>query len=139
MPNSRAVTSKLAVQECLPDLNVSDSRTKSSALHDVYYVGPLSPWPNFLGHVGIEFRTHDWARNRHHLYLELRGEPGPHSLLKQQSLVGNEPGVQGRWQSQLAEVMTTVFHEQQFQMTFADFVCSGKDYTKVPDFVVLKA
>ncbi|KAE8344338.1 hypothetical protein BDV24DRAFT_160481 [Aspergillus arachidicola] len=137
MVQAKAVTSKIAVQERLPDLNISDARTTSSAIHNIDYLGPLCPWPNFLGDVEGEFLTHNWANNRHRLYLRPLGEPTPHSLLNEHCLVGNETGVQGRWQTHLGEVMSAVFQEQQFQLAFADFVSSGKDYNKNPDLVMI--
>ncbi|PIG90079.1 hypothetical protein AARAC_001873 [Aspergillus arachidicola] len=137
MVQAKAVTSKIAVQERLPDLNISDARTTSSAIHNIDYLGPLCPWPNFLGDVEGEFLTHNWANNRHRLYLRPLGEPTPHSLWNEHCLVGNETGVQGRWQTHLGEVMSAVFQEQQFQLAFADFVSSGKDYNKNPDLVMV--
>ncbi|GAB1200955.1 hypothetical protein APSETT444_010336 [Aspergillus pseudonomiae] len=137
MPRSKAVTSKLIVQERLPDLNVSKHRTKNSALHNIHFVGPLTPWPNFLGDVEWEFLTHKWASNQYPLDLRPIGETNSHSLQRAHCLVGNEPGVQGRWQEHLGNVMTAVLQEQQFQLSFGDFVCSGVQYDKVPDLVLL--
>ncbi|GKZ25205.1 hypothetical protein AbraIFM66951_000546 [Aspergillus brasiliensis] len=139
MPRSKAVTSKLAVQERLPDLNVSDTRTKSSALHQIHYIGPLFQWPYFCTDVETEFLNHPWGNNRHHLYRRPLGEASPHSLLKEHCLVGNEIGVQGRWNTHVGEVMSAIFHEQQFDLTFADFVCAGEDYSKNPDLALISA
>lgn len=130
MAKAKAVTSKLALEERLPDLRIAESRTESSAIHPMDYIGPLAPWPNFVADVRTSFRNHDWTIHHRNLYLRPIGQPGPHSLLREHVRVANETGVQGRWQERIGQVMSGVFEEQGYPLTFADFDAGGVEYSQ---------
>lgn len=138
MPNSkaRAVTPKVALEERLPDLVLAQSRTNSSAIHRIDYIGPLTPWPDFHENVETSFRNYRGWRKRQ---LDLRpiGQPKPHSLLKEHVRVANELGVQGRWQQHIGQVMSGVFQAQDHQLTFTDFNAAGIQYIKRPDLILM--
>lgn len=128
-----AVTSKLAVQERLPDLRTGQSRTRHVALHPVHYTGTITGWDGFARDVESAFDRHPWMNHHHHIFLRPIQQPGPHSLLHEQVVVGDEHGVQGRWQQQLGQVISGVLQAQGRQLRFCDFKASVHSYDKTPD------
>ncbi|KAK1139206.1 hypothetical protein N8T08_001201 [Aspergillus melleus] len=131
------VTSNAAIQESLPDLEVGVSHTHSSALHPITFCGNLARWPNFVRDVQSAFRTHRRRLIRSHLYLRPLGNPPQASTPREQVVVGNENGVQGRWQQQLGQVMSAVFRDQMIGLTLGDFPASVAVYGKRPDIACL--
>lgn len=127
------VTSNAAIQESLPDLEIGVSHTHRSALHPITFCGNLAPWPNFVREVQNAFRMHRRRLNRSHLYLRPLGNPPQASTLREQVAVGNENGVQGRWQQQLGQVMSAVFRDQMIDLILGDFPASVAVYGKCPD------
>ncbi|GES57645.1 hypothetical protein ATEIFO6365_0001093400 [Aspergillus terreus] len=81
----------------------------------------LSVWPGFIRAGQMSIILHDWKTHQGHLYLRPVGEQKPHSLLSEKVLVGNEIGVNGRWQQHLGQVMWKAFGERRLQATMGDF------------------
>lgn len=52
-----AMTGADALKEPLPDLKVSQRKTTHHALHQIYFVGKLEPWPNFEAEVANTFQA----------------------------------------------------------------------------------
>ncbi|CEJ55195.1 hypothetical protein PMG11_01464 [Penicillium brasilianum] len=124
----RKTHAKEATAANLPPLLVGQHHTESSALHSLYFLGPLSRWSNFLRAVEATSNTQTWSP-RVIKYTQRLDEEAVQ--------VGDEHGVQGRFQQSLGSLMGHVFKAQSIDLHFADFKCLGSSYTDVPD-VILK-
>ncbi|GKZ85502.1 hypothetical protein AnigIFM56816_011469 [Aspergillus niger] len=126
------VTAQSSVKERLPNLLFGNNRTQSSALHDIQFVGRLTTWANFEQKVIEEFRGHNWGPNqvlnyKSHGFLPLQSQRNEHVA------VGDETGVQGRWQQHIGQVMSSIFLDQGIDLTLGDFRTSSSKYSKRPD------
>ncbi|OQD69307.1 hypothetical protein PENPOL_c002G10652 [Penicillium polonicum] len=126
------VRAKQILQAPLPPLNVGTSKTTSSALHGLEYVGTLSPWPNFKSQVEAFYNTQAFARS-----AKAAVSPGLHNVDPEIVCVGDEHGLQGRFQQAIGQVLGAALEAQGVNLHFADFKCSGLQYQNVPDVVGL--
>ncbi|KAB8224948.1 hypothetical protein BDV33DRAFT_199232 [Aspergillus novoparasiticus] len=126
------VTSQSSVKERLPNLLLGNNRTKRNALHPINFVGELKQWANFEQDVITEFQNHIWSSKRvldykPHGFLPLPSQRNEHVA------VGDETGVQGRWQEHVGQVMSSVFLDKGLDLTLGDFRASCSTYSKRPD------
>lgn len=61
--NMATTRAKQIIQAPLPPLNVGTYRTTSSALHNLKYIGTLSPWPNFKSSVQAIYNAQVFSRS----------------------------------------------------------------------------
>lgn len=131
------VTSEMAVRERLPGLLLGNYGTTSSALHNITFAGVLEEWTGFEANVIAEFRSHEWSSSSRTLYNKPRGFVSPSSLRNEHVVVGDETGVQGRWQENVGQVMSAVYHDQRLSLTIGDFRASSSKYGKIPDIACM--
>lgn len=84
---------KQVVEKRIPRLKTGPGITKSGALHDIKYIGPLRKWFDFGRDVCAAFDQKDWLR--HIVVYSPSGPPGPHNIANEQVCVGDETGVKG--------------------------------------------
>lgn len=126
------VRAKQIIQAPLPPLNVGTYRTTSSALHNLKYIGTLSPWPNFKSSVQAMYNAQVFSRSS-----TAAVSPGLHNIDPEIVCVGDEHGLQGRFQQAIGQVLGGALEAQGVNLHFADFKCSGLQYQNVPDVVGL--
>ncbi|CAI7580556.1 unnamed protein product [Penicillium discolor] len=126
------IRAKQIIQAPLPPLNVGTYTTTSSALHNLEYVGTLSPWPNFKSSVQAMYNAQAFSRSS-----TAAVSPGLHNVDPEIVCVGDEHGLQGRFQQAIGQVLGAALEAQAVNLHFADFKCSGLQYKNVPDIVGL--
>jgi hypothetical protein len=131
------INPKKAVESAAPALNTSQFHMHSSALHRIYFTGDLQPWPGFLSAVQAFHESYAWRQETLGYRLKAR-----HPYTYGNSEVGDEHGVQGRFQKFFGDVLNTIFASQStvqgpIEIGFADFKCVSTPYSRTPD-VVLK-
>lgn len=125
--SSRRISAKDATSSSIPPLLIGKHHTTSSALHNLGYKGPLRRWSNFLRAVETDSKTRNWSR-RVIKYNE--------RLDEEVVEVGDEHGVQGRFQQSIGTVLGHVFRAQSIDLTFADFKTLGSSYYGTPDVII---
>ncbi|KAI2791878.1 hypothetical protein POX_c04758 [Penicillium oxalicum] len=131
MPGKR-VTVRQATRSTIPRLLVGDHHTASTALHPLKYQAILRPWPAFRMDVQAMDAAMRWSNRTVH-YTE-----SSRHLDEEIVHVGDEHGVQGRFQQSVGSVIGHVCAAQGIDIHFADFKCIGSPYTSIPD-VILKS
>jgi hypothetical protein len=131
------INPKKAVESAAPALNTSQHHTHSSALHSLYFAGDLQPWPGFLSAVQACHENHAWRQQTLGYMLRARDLYAYGNVE-----VGDEHGVQGRFQKFFGDVLNTIFASQSttqrnIDLRFADFKCVSSTYSGTPD-VILK-
>lgn len=130
------INPKKAVESAAPALNTSQHHTHSSALHSIYFAGDLQPWPGFRA-VQACHENHGWRQQTLGYMLRAR-DPYTYGIFE----VGDEHGVQGRFQKFFGDVLNTIFTSQSttqrnIDLHFAEFKCVSSTYSGTPD-VILK-
>ncbi|CAG8211012.1 unnamed protein product [Penicillium salamii] len=125
------------VEERIPALRVGANRTKSSALHPIKYIGPLHRWNTFEQDVNAGFQQHNWERHKSTITI-LPLEPlGLHNIANEQLAIGDENGLQGRFNHNMGHVMNAVFGSQGLDLEFGDFRASNSSYRRTPDVAIM--
>ncbi|KAJ5531802.1 hypothetical protein N7527_005195 [Penicillium freii] len=119
------------VHNALPQLHVSENHTKSSAWHPIYFVGPLAPWGNFVRDVQNFDASQVWSR------VVIDHELVSRDLHREKVWLGDEHGLQGRFQQSVGQIVGAALEAQSINITFGDFKASGVAYDKVPDVALL--
>ncbi|CAG8386389.1 unnamed protein product [Penicillium salamii] len=115
----------------LLDLLISESRTTSSALHKIRFIGPLLPWRDFLNSAKNCYDQQQWSQQAIQISLQAR------DLTNEKVFVGDEAGVSARFQQAAGQVLGAVFEAQSINMAFGDFKSTGLAYIRTPDVVML--
>ncbi|KAK9852202.1 hypothetical protein MYU51_008553 [Penicillium brevicompactum] len=129
---------KETVEERIPDLLVRN-HSVSSALHPLTYVGPLQKWTTFEHDVKVAVQQQSWGIHTSTITIRPVGALGPHNTANEQVLVGDENGVQGRFQQNVGHVMSAVFGSQGLDLRFGDFKAAGSTYRRTPDVVIINS
>ncbi|KAJ5513456.1 hypothetical protein N7463_003008 [Penicillium fimorum] len=135
MPST--INPKKAVESAAPALNTSQHHTNSSALHSIYFVGDLQPWPDFLSAVQACHENRTWRQQTLCYMIQARDLYAYGNVE-----VCDEHGVQGRFQKFFGDVLNTIFEsqyttEENINIRFAGFKCIQSTYSGTPD-VILK-
>lgn len=131
------INPKKAVESAAPALNTSQYHTRSNALHKIYFAGNLQPWPGFLNAVQGCHEDHTWQQRTLGYTLQAR-DSYTHGNVE----VGDEHGVQGRFQKFFGDVFDAIFASQSIttrqniNIRFADFKCIPSTYSGTPDVIV---
>ncbi|KAJ5529182.1 hypothetical protein N7527_002575 [Penicillium freii] len=94
------VRAKQIIQAPLPPLDVGAHKTTSSALHNLEYVGTLTPWPNFKSSVEAMYDAQVFSRSS-----TATVSPGLHNIDPEIVCVGDEHGLQGRFQQAIGQAL----------------------------------
>jgi hypothetical protein len=130
MPAKQARVREVAAQ-ALPPVPLGPHHTTSSALHDLYFVGELHPWPNFLRSVETCIQDQRWS-NKVIKYTDKSGNPEAES-----QLIGDETGLQGLFNHSVGFIVGKILEAQSIHLKFSDFKCLGNPYAKTPDSVMI--
>ncbi|KAF9892635.1 hypothetical protein FE257_001037 [Aspergillus nanangensis] len=132
-----SITAKKLLQQPLPDLEQGQYHTLNSALHNIEFIGTLTPWPNF--EVEVQTTFEEWfSEPRSHASLSYEGSrPGPSSLSNEHYVVGKEEGVQGRYQNNVGQAMGAILQNQAVDIQVGDFAASATIYHKEPDMAFM--
>ncbi|CAG8295232.1 unnamed protein product [Penicillium salamii] len=106
----------------------------SSALKRMTFLGTLVPRTNFLQNVESTYITNNLAR-RATVY---RHSHGPHTTEQEIIHVGDEHGLQGRFQQAIGQEFGAALEATAINLYFADFKSSGVEYVNTPDVVGLQ-
>ncbi|KAJ5956006.1 hypothetical protein N7501_010285 [Penicillium viridicatum] len=106
MPAKQARVREVASQ-ALPPLPFGPNHTKSSAIHNIEYVGEIHRWSNFLRFVETYVHGQRWSNRVIKYTHRLLGDPEAESYL-----IGDET-------------------------EFADFKCLGNPYANTPDSIMM--
>lgn len=123
---------KKLVESAAPSLEAGPYHTTSSALHDLEFKGDLHPWPGFLSSVRVMHENHAWRNECLNLSLQTR-DPYTYGNV----IVGDESGVQGRFNKYFGDTMNAVFKSQSIRMRFGDFRASQSTYSGIPGVVLM--
>ena len=126
-----ALRARDLVKQRLPDLRVGPGKTKNSALHHLVFAGTLEEWPNFEEHVWRACRNHAWGPRI--LAHQSTGRPKTYIPTRELVAVGDEHGLQGRFDQHVGQVMSGILESEGIDLVFGDFKCSSEDYERVPD------
>ncbi|KGO51516.1 hypothetical protein PEX2_010570 [Penicillium expansum] len=118
------------VNEALPPLLKTDFHTNANAVHRLIYNGELNYWPNFCQDVRATMDNQHWSNRVIGYTLNT------HDLDDNKVFVGDETGVQGRFQQAIGQRLGKVFEAQRLDIQFADFKCLPNLGNKVPDCVM---
>ncbi|KAJ5969318.1 hypothetical protein N7501_005566 [Penicillium viridicatum] len=94
------VRAKQIIQAPLPPSKVGALRTASSALHNLEYVGTLTPWPNSKSSVQAMYNAQVFSRSS-----TAAVSPGLHNVDPEIVCVGDEHGLQGRFQQAIGQAL----------------------------------
>ncbi|KAJ5474708.1 hypothetical protein N7475_004274 [Penicillium sp. IBT 31633x] len=119
-----------AVREPLPRLLVNRFHTTSSALKRLMYRGELNDWANFCQDVRNTTDSQNWTNETIKYSLNSR------NLEENEVFVGDETGVQGRFQQAIGQALGMTFRAQTLDIRFADFKCIGDTIITTPDCVM---
>ncbi|CAG7967798.1 unnamed protein product [Penicillium salamii] len=119
-----------AVKEALPLLLTTGFHTISSALHPLVFKGEVDYWPDFCQEVRAAMNGHRWSNSVIKYTLATR------DLDQNKVFVGDEAGVQGRFQEAIGQTLGKVFEAQGLDIQFADFKCLPNLGNRVPDFIM---
>ncbi|CAG8011193.1 unnamed protein product [Penicillium salamii] len=128
---------KRIVETRIPALQVGNNHTRSSALHPISYIGPLYRWDSFEQNVNAEFQEHNWQQHNSTITILPLGPPGPHNIANEQLAIGDENGLQGRFNQNVGHVMSAVFGSQGLDLEFGDFKASNSSYSRTPDVAIM--
>ncbi|KAJ5815658.1 hypothetical protein N7474_007435 [Penicillium riverlandense] len=128
---------KNVVDERLPPLKRGPKSTTSSALHQIKYAGRLEQWITFQKEVTEAVNQQEWHQHPGIVGYGPSGQPGHHNVAHEQVCVGDETGVQGRFQQNVGQAMSAVFSSQSYDLRFADFKCSASSYSRTPDSIIM--
>ena len=139
MPSGKAVRSKDLIETKLPDLLVGPDATTSSALHNLRFVGPLMPWPNFLDNIRNRRRNATWSPEiLDYRYKQMATKPAA-NMDDEHIRVGDEGGVQGRFNQQIGQSISAVCKAAAIDVSFGDYKSTRTRVLqgKVPDTVMM--
>ncbi|BAE66436.1 unnamed protein product [Aspergillus oryzae RIB40] len=120
------------VNNGLPDLFRGINHTTNDATHDLLFNGALMPWPNFHQDVETAYLNFAWIP-RIIDHQQASGRVSNWNLQFEQTAVGDETGVQGRWGQHVNQVMSAVFLSQNINIQIGGFRATTSSYSKVPD------
>jgi hypothetical protein len=107
MPSGVAQRALAVAQAPLPDVLVGSHHTKSSALHNIRFVGTLRIWTNFENDVQSFCSGINWAQYTH--VLTQKGKTSkPWNLDQDQTDAGDEAAVQGKFRAHLGDPVTAI-------------------------------
>ena len=128
----KQIGAREATRESLPPLRVSQFHTTSSAVERLSYRGGLHDWSNFCRDVRNTTDSQNWSNAAIKYSLASR------NLEENEVFVGDESGVQGRFQQAIGQILGMVFRAETLDIRFADFKCLGKATTIMPDCIMKK-
>lgn len=123
--------SRDVVRDALPPLRISPDHTTSSALHPISFVGPLREWQNFIRDVENFDTNQRWSR------IVINHELVSRDLNREKVWLGDEYGLQGRFQQSVGQTVGASLEAQAIGISFGDFKASGVAYDKVPDCALI--
>lgn len=125
------------VGERVPQLRKTPWHTKSSALHLTRYNGPLAKWSTFEQEVRDTCQQQPWSSHTSTVALRPKGSPGPHNIAIEQYVVGDEAGVRGRFQQNVAHVVGAIFGSQGLNLAFGDLKSVASSFDITPDMIIM--
>ncbi|OQD84253.1 hypothetical protein PENANT_c013G11003 [Penicillium antarcticum] len=125
-----------SLRQALPPLCVGGNHTTTSTINLERYLGNLSPWKDFFDDVKAFEPEYGWSRRI--LRPALKSRPTDPELF----VVGDEHGIQGRFQQQVGQVVGAVLDVQEVEIAFADFKAADistiyPEYSHVPDVALI--
>ena len=146
MPRMIALTARDVLDTPLPSLLVGPFHTTSGALHQVRFTGRLRPWQNFERNV-IALVSSNIRWSRRTIDVAMVGQGAENSVSREQLVVGDENGVQGRLNERLCRAVTSCLQAQGHNLRSGDFkagnspaqIATAAATPRVPDVVVLNA
>lgn len=138
MAPATALKARGMLKERCPDLALGQYKTFSSALHKITFVGTLKYWNGFETAVKNACKAIDWRNYGANLSHRPKGNPGDAHLSHEHVVCGDETGVQGRFESNVGQIVSAVFKAMNQPITFGDYKPSQRARAlgdKVPDVV----
>lgn len=129
-----SIRAKQIIEGPLPLLQAGPYHTESIAIQRISYSGALVPWSNFLRSVESTHLSQKWAR----CSKTPSHANGPHTLEPDRIHIGDEHGLQGRFQQAIGHALGAALEAKSVNLYFGDFKCSGSDYHNIPDVVALQ-
>lgn len=128
------IRARQIVESPLPSLQIGPHHTDSNAIQRLAFLGTLVPWSNFL-------RSVENAHTTQHLPRRSRASSynnGPHTVEVDKVHIGDEHGLQGRFQQAIGHALGTALETCSIDIYFGDYKCSGSTYENIPDVVGLQ-
>ncbi|KAJ5186504.1 hypothetical protein N7449_011268 [Penicillium cf. viridicatum] len=130
------ITGRTLLRKPLPPLDVGPYHTTSSALHEGRFFGTLHNWPNFFQDVKQFENNQDWSPSLLGWSLQSR------RVDTEFVAIGDEHGLQGRFQQSVGQVVGSVLNAQNIAVKFGDFKSADiasvyPGYTLTPDVALI--
>ncbi|KOS42674.1 hypothetical protein ACN38_g6420 [Penicillium nordicum] len=130
------ITGRTLLRKPLPPLDVGPYHTTSSALHEGRFLGTLHNWPNFFQDVKQFENNQDWSPRLLGWSLQNRMVDAEFVAM------GDEHGIQGRFQQSVGQVVGSVLNAQNIAVKFGDFRSADiasvyPGYTLMPDVALI--
>lgn len=123
----------------LPELCAGINHTGSSALHQKRFVGPLVRWTTFEEEVASIIQSSIAQLNQRIICHENLGSKATWYLAKEHVVVGDETGVQGRFEQHLGQVLSAVLNAGGKPVKLGDYRASSAiDTLNIPDIVAME-
>lgn len=119
------------IRGALPPLRKNDNHTTSSALHDVEFTGPMREWTDFITEVLTTDQANKWTLTIVDCELSSR------DIHKEKVFVGDENGLQGRFQQSVGQVVGAALEAEFINISFGDFKTAGVVYRGTPDCIMV--
>ncbi|KAJ5608126.1 hypothetical protein N7537_004745 [Penicillium hordei] len=132
------VTSTDLLQQALPGIIIGPNFTRSNAIHDIRYVGPLRRWATFNNEATATFQNTNWSPVP--LSSSLVNSPTLGPLANEHIRCGDETGLQGRFDERVGQVLGAIFDVNNIDLVFGDFKCTTNalNYRKTPDVMIMR-
>ncbi|CAG7940734.1 unnamed protein product [Penicillium salamii] len=124
------IRARETLRQALPPLRKTGFHTTSNAVHSLFYRGELHQWRNFCEDTRATVDSQQWSNKIIGCNLKTR------NLEENKVYVGDESGLQGRFQQAIGQTLGKVFEAQDLDIQFADFKCLPRQGKKVPDCVM---
>ncbi|CAI7642862.1 unnamed protein product [Penicillium palitans] len=130
------ITGRTLLRKPLPPLDVGPYHTTSSALHEGRFLGTLHNWPNFFQDVKQFESNQNWSPSLLGWSLQSR------RVDTEFVAIGDEHGLQGRFQQSVGQVVGSVLNAQNIAVKFGDFKSADiasvyPGYTLTPDVALI--
>ncbi|KAN0070929.1 hypothetical protein V8E54_011094 [Elaphomyces granulatus] len=121
----------------IPDLRLSTQKTLSNAIHDIEILVPMRFWNTFE----MEARTRVYNRTYKPVPLDFNPAGGrrPSHIRSEHVLCADEEGVQGRFNTNISNVMIAIWHSEGIPLDFSSGRSTSTNCHGIPDVVIIPA
>lgn len=124
------------IRQPLPDYRTGAHTTQSSAIHETRFVGNLTYWAEFEGSVETWYQGKRQTFSPQGIFPVFNSNV-PNLLTTDYIRVGDETGIQGRFEERVGQVLSLVSSSENLGFKFADSRCALNRGEGIPDFAII--